>query len=200
MNKNDLRYQKTEDALKQAMLSLLESRSIDDISITDLCRNARCSRNAFYQHYQSKYDLYNAILESVIEDIRKSCTPVVSSLDLASEKKITEWTHQLLDAVYSRRTEIVSFMKNSSSFSDILRSSIYEAMCEGNLYFVSEDEITREMRLILYFSANGIVGFIQYWLCETDFPLDKAKDYLDRITRDPFRQVRDMMRDTEAKV
>lgn len=200
MNKNDLRYQKTEDSLKEAMLGLLENGNIDDVSITALCRNARCSRNAFYQHYQSKYELYNAILESVIEDIRKSCMPVVSSLDLASEKKITEWTHRLLDTIYSRRNEILSFMKNSSSFSDILRSSLYEAMCEGNLRFISEAAITREIRLILYYSANGITGFIQYWLCETDFSLDKAKDYLDRITRDPFRQVRDMMRDTETKV
>lgn len=200
MNKNDLRYQKTEESLKEALLSLLESDNIDDFSVTDICRKARCSRNAFYQHYESKYDLYNAILESVIEDIRISCMPVVSSLDLASEEKITEWTHQLLNAVYSRKNEIASFMKNSSPFFDILRNSLYEAIWEGNLYFVSENEITREMRLMSQYNANGIAGFIQYWLCSTDFPLEKARDCLDRVTLDSFRQLRDLMRDGKSAV
>lgn len=194
MNKNDLRYQKTEDALKAAMLKLLETKNPDQFSITDLCALARCSRNAFYQHYPGKYDLYESILKSITEDLRRSCMPVVDSLDLASEEKITEWTHQLLDAVYSRRSEIISFMKNGTSFFDILRGSLYEAMWKNNLHFVSQDQITREIRLILYYSANGVAGFIQYWLCETDFSLDKAKEYLDMITKDGFRQVRDLMR------
>lgn len=65
MNKNDLRYVKTERAIKSAFFELIDEQGFDRMSVTDVCDRCLISRNAFYTHYQSKEDLLNSIYADV---------------------------------------------------------------------------------------------------------------------------------------
>ena len=69
MNKNDLRYKKTEDKLRSALVSLLKRNTLESVSVRDICEKAGCSRNAFYLHYETKDDLYEAIVNSIIDKL-----------------------------------------------------------------------------------------------------------------------------------
>lgn len=63
MNKNDVRYRKTEDKLRSALVSLLKHENIESISVRDICEKAGCSRNAFYLHYETKEAPYLNIFQ-----------------------------------------------------------------------------------------------------------------------------------------
>ncbi len=53
----DRRVQRTRDALRVALITLLEERGWDDINIQDLCELANVGRSTFYLHFQNKEEL-----------------------------------------------------------------------------------------------------------------------------------------------
>lgn len=67
--KADLRRIKTDKALKTAMLTLLSYRSFNNLTVSDLCKEALVSRATFYSHYTDKYDLLRAWLADIKTEI-----------------------------------------------------------------------------------------------------------------------------------
>lgn len=61
-NKFDLRFTKTEYLIKSEFIKLLERKQFSDISVSEICKYALCSRNAFYAHYANKDDLLDSII------------------------------------------------------------------------------------------------------------------------------------------
>lgn len=58
---------------KIALKELMKSTSIDDISVTVLCKKCNCHRQTFYYHYTDIYDLISDILlNDKIEGLDKS--------------------------------------------------------------------------------------------------------------------------------
>ena len=57
----DIRVQKTKERLKRALLSILREKSVDRISISEICSAANVNRNTFYAHYTSIEDLQDEI-------------------------------------------------------------------------------------------------------------------------------------------
>lgn len=69
--KVDLRIQKNNKMLIDALCRLLEKKSFDDITVVEICKEAMISRSAFYDRFQDKYELFsygvNCMLEEMIE-------------------------------------------------------------------------------------------------------------------------------------
>ena len=62
MNTRDLRVIKTQRAIHDAFLSLLRTKPLAKISVTELARIAEINKGTFYLHYRDIYDLYHALL------------------------------------------------------------------------------------------------------------------------------------------
>ena len=68
--KTDLRVIKTRRAINAALLDLLQKKSIDNITVTELSQKAEINKGTFYLHYADIYDLYqNALKEHFIKII-----------------------------------------------------------------------------------------------------------------------------------
>jgi AcrR family transcriptional regulator len=68
----DNRRERTKEALRDAMISLLKRKSFDQITTTELVATAQISRSSFYTHYSDKYDMidhYQQALFNTIEYI-----------------------------------------------------------------------------------------------------------------------------------
>lgn len=52
----DKRVYKTLTKIEKSMVTLLNVKSYDDISIKDICDESGISRGTFYQHYRDKDD------------------------------------------------------------------------------------------------------------------------------------------------
>lgn len=76
MNFTDLRILKTQERLQNALLELLETKELKEITVKEICEKAGISRNAFYQHYSYKEDLYDQMVARATEGIRESLAPV----------------------------------------------------------------------------------------------------------------------------
>lgn len=63
----DKRIKKTKKALKATMIEMMTSTPFEEITITELCKQADISRITFYTHYNDKYALIDDIFQDMIE-------------------------------------------------------------------------------------------------------------------------------------
>ncbi|WP_210130271.1 TetR/AcrR family transcriptional regulator [Staphylococcus sp. GDX8P54P] len=78
MNKQDLRVQKTHQALITSFSELLQSKSLEQITVQDLCTKANVRRSTFYRHFSDKYDLLNHVVGTLIDHFRALYLPDIN--------------------------------------------------------------------------------------------------------------------------
>lgn len=65
-SKNNRRTQMTKLLLKTSLIDLMHNKSINQITIKELCENADLNRSTFYLHYADQYALLKEIEEEII--------------------------------------------------------------------------------------------------------------------------------------
>ncbi len=68
MNKNDLRFQKTELLIKNTYFAL-KKRGSTMVKVKDLCDNAMINKTTFYAHYETIEHLHKAVCEDFVVGI-----------------------------------------------------------------------------------------------------------------------------------
>ena len=79
MVKTDLRVQYTRHALQKALLSILERKNIDRISVKELCEAASINRSTFYLHYGTPNDVLMEIEEEFMRTHFEKFTPYLEN-------------------------------------------------------------------------------------------------------------------------
>lgn len=182
MVKKDLRFRRTEKSLHSAILSLLQSKDYEQITVTDICEEAMCSRNAFYQHYDTKDDLFQSIADSVIKSILEGCRPVVSSLNEVTPMSARRYTDNLLAAIYKQKDDLKLLLGNKHLlFYDQIRSSIINETA-ADFEKISKDPTNKTEKAYSLYIISGIVGFAEYCITEADLSLAQAQDLLGKVT------------------
>ena len=70
--KKDLRVIKTKKNLQTALLTLLEEKPLEKISIAELCREANVNRGTFYLHFQDVPELFEMYFQEITIDLKKA--------------------------------------------------------------------------------------------------------------------------------
>lgn len=63
----DLRIRRTRSLLGNALVALVQEKSIDKITVREVLDRARVGRSTFYLHYRDKDDLFLCVLEDGLE-------------------------------------------------------------------------------------------------------------------------------------
>lgn len=80
--KNNRRAQYTQQVIQETVLSLLESKPINAISVTEVCEQADVNRTTFYRYYTDIYDC--------VESIEKAFVTSLNPLDGATPTQALE--------------------------------------------------------------------------------------------------------------
>ena len=77
--RQDVRVIKTKNKLHRAVVELLKTKGIDELSISEVCTKAEVNRNTFYSHYSTIQDIFDEVKAdylshflSDIEEMRES--------------------------------------------------------------------------------------------------------------------------------
>ena len=81
-NANDPRAVRSREALHRAMLTLLETTPLDQITIRDISAVSGVGYTTYFRHYPTKEALFEAIAEDVVLEIFNLTMPVLASQDL----------------------------------------------------------------------------------------------------------------------
>ena len=63
--KSDMRVRYTKQILRDALVSLLEKKPLEKITVLELCEVASINRATFYKHYTDLFDLMNQLKEEL---------------------------------------------------------------------------------------------------------------------------------------
>nr|WP_263326919.1 TetR/AcrR family transcriptional regulator [Neobacillus sp. Marseille-Q6967] len=158
MSKVDRRVVKTQEAIKKAILELMNEKNFDDITIQDISDRANVNRSTVYLHYLDKYDLLDKMIDEHINEL----------------KETSEWACQeeWVDAI---QIFFEYFEKHYLFFSTMLASKAAPAFRSKFLEYVMEgykDELQKtngkneglSEDVIVKFAGNAYVGVLESWL------------------------------------
>lgn len=69
MTQHDRRIDKTQKALKSALIKLMAEKDLPHITVTEIVKKADVNRGTFYKHYEVKEELLEATIQDVIESL-----------------------------------------------------------------------------------------------------------------------------------
>ena len=69
LEKTDLRVRRTHKLLWEALMVELSERTIEEITVSDICERAMVHRTTFYKHYEDKYTLLEQGIRQMYDDL-----------------------------------------------------------------------------------------------------------------------------------
>lgn len=70
----DRRIDRTRKAIRTGFMTLLAERRYEAISVADIAAQADIGKSTFYEHFRSKDDLLNAMMEGMLDELATSVT------------------------------------------------------------------------------------------------------------------------------
>lgn len=167
MKSKDLRVEKTEKALLDALFETLRTKEFNQITVQDLCDRAMVRRSTFYRHYSDKYDLLNQVLANFSNSLHES-----HSESLLVKQPKSYFENIVRDTLYfliENRETIQSIF--TISYYDEVTRIVYTQLYKGVERQVNFDirhgiRFTIDLEVYKEFIAGGILRIIYAWLKE----------------------------------
>ncbi|KKK40003.1 transcriptional regulator [Mesobacillus campisalis] len=165
----DKRIQRSKAAIKETFIKLLFNKSFDQITISEIVREANYNRGTFYANFETKEQLLDEVVQDVlnemIEEIRKpyKTTKKVDMNELNIDKitlfKYFQENAKLYKLLLSDHIRVDFRFKMAKAIEQLFIEE-YEYELEG--------ETVVDTKWLYIYRAHGIAGLIIRWI-EEDF-------------------------------
>ncbi len=153
----------TKRRLREALLTLLQKKPVNEISVKELSELADVNRGTFYFHYSDVYDM----LYQIEDEFFREFETVLNSSELGYKMDI----HRSLVKIFSFLGEnhnmcsIFFSENNDMKFFNKIKALVNEHLCS---LWKHTDITLNEVRMDMYnaFIVNGCAGIMQRWLAD----------------------------------
>ena len=161
----------TRQAIMLCLLKLLDEKSIDKITVKDICERCEINRNTFYYYFGDIYEVLEAMIEFETEQSLKEEDAQASFYEELLQKYhlVLNYKKAISHLYDSKNRELVSnyFYIITENF---IRKHIRK---EAEGMNVPEEEI----KFIIDFYSNSLIGMMLRWMREK---MPEKKDHLIR--------------------
>ena len=168
-DKIDRRQARTKQLLRQALLSLIEEKSIEGITVTDIATRADLNRGTFYLHYRDVADMLDQLKDEAFEQVRGN----IQQLD---PKELMEYADR--NEPYPKVTFIFEEFQRQSEFfkamfgphGDLSYINRYTNLMKTHIFNkLSYWQPQEENRLVpldylIAYMASANLGVVLHWL------------------------------------
>lgn len=173
MNKSESKYFNTAIKMDKALISLLEQKSFEYITVSEICKKANVNRSTFYLHYENTVDLLNETARFMLDDFiayfnvdTKSITSKFRENSLDELNFISdEYLHPYLSYIRENKRVFRTVLSHSESFGFY---DIFQRLYENIFNPILErfDYPLADRKSIMLFYLNGITAVVTEWLKE----------------------------------
>lgn len=164
--KENQRVTLTRRLLKESLLKLMAKKSVQQITVSELCQTAEINRSTFYNHYGCPADVLLDIEKGVVADLEFLWHRESETLNWLLNERVEAVCNYLLE----HKDLAKLLLRNSdTSFgfaSLIINSSQIRTFYEQVLSHANNQD---SAELIITFLANGSYYMIRQWILE-DIP------------------------------
>ena len=171
MNKSESKYFNTAKKMDKALISLLEEKSFEYITVSEICKRAEVNRSTFYLHYENTVDLLNETARFLLDDFAAYFNVDVENItNKFKENSLDElnfisdeYLHPYLSYIKENRIAFSTVLLHSVSFGfneifQRLYENIFDPILERFNYPISD----RKYAMMFY--LNGITAIVTEWL------------------------------------
>ena len=167
---------RTKLALAKALQELLNTKSLDEVRVSELCSRCNLQRQSFYYHFQDKYDLVAWIF---MQDTSRVFAECGSQLSL-------QFITNLLNTFYDKKQFYLRIIADRSQNLPLLYIKDYVFRFCMSRY--QKREHTYEFRAKVKFLVYGSMGVIWEWLQEErDFTANDLAQWMFEMIPDDMK-------------
>jgi AcrR family transcriptional regulator len=172
----------TKMALRDSLIELMQTRSILNISVKELCDQADISRSTFYGYYKDQYDLLKQIEDgtlTALEDMLKKYDTKGSARDM---KQMVE---EILKYIADNSNSIQVLLSENGDIN--FQKRFFRSFTDRQKmmkYFVEKPVDEGKNEYYLVFVVSGSVALVQHWLKnDMNIPLLELAAMLIKLTQ-----------------
>jgi AcrR family transcriptional regulator len=177
MSETDIRVQRTQRALQQALIDLIIEQGYEAVSVRAVTQRAQVGYKTFYRHYQDKEALLYAILGDLLREGKHVLLPPTSPL-AAEQNTINafRFAHQYAD--------LFRVLLRSPVAETLMQPMIAFGLAEGHRFFSGSDTPDE---LVAYHFVAGMMSLMRWWL-EHDmrYAPEEMAEYVNRLLIRPI--------------
>ena len=173
MNKSESKYFNTAVRFDKALLSLLEKKPFEYITISEICEDAGVNRSTFYLHYENTADLLKEATTYVLDNFAsyfsvdmESIASKYENCDLQELNFINEkYLHPYLSFIKENQRLFAAVLSQPTTFdSKAIFQRLFDDVFNPILdrFHYPRDE----QHYVMMFYLNGITAIITEWLKE----------------------------------
>ena len=174
--KEDLRQRRSKQHLTEALLGLMEEQPYSEITVVDICQRAMVHRTTFYAHFEDKNDLFEYVLQSMMDRFSESRAQIEREKGLRESfreefRKVLEFfrAHQRLRNVGIGGPGSPELRMMEEAVADVLERFLLEkgdpSFREGN---------PDAVKVWSHFYAGAIMSTVNWWL-SNDMPFSEEE-------------------------
>ncbi|MFY0804435.1 TetR/AcrR family transcriptional regulator [Peribacillus frigoritolerans] len=168
----DLRVIRTKNAIRTALVELIEEKGFETITVKDITTKAKINRGTFYAHYQDKFDLMTKCQEEIMQgmsDIAKQNIPDVIA-ELGTDSPLNK-PFTVFVSIFEYLNVNSEFMKaalgpkGDLSFQTKIKDFMLKTLFENDQNaLIKEENLLVPGHFLISYIASAHIGVIQQWL------------------------------------
>ena len=163
-DRNDLRVINTKKRLRQTFARLMSEKSIQNITVAELCVRAEINRSTFYAHYSDIYDLQQKLEQEIYGEFQAT----LSQVDLTNSSA--------QDNVPLFMVTMFGFLKRNADMCAVFLGPHSDRKFVMNLLDIAKETTidqygrlykkasAHQLELFYTFIAYGCIGLLEYWM------------------------------------
>ena len=171
MNKAESKYFNTAVRFDKALLSLLEKKPFEFVTISELCEEAGVNRSTFYLHYENTADLLKEAMAYVLDNFAsyfsvdlESIASKYENCDLQELNFINEkYLHPYLSFIKENQRLFAAVLSQPTTFDSMV---IFQRLFDDVFHPILDrfHYPRAEQYYVMMFYLNGIMAIISEWL------------------------------------
>jgi AcrR family transcriptional regulator len=180
---DDLRIRRTYKLLGEALYSLLEEKSFDDLSVIDICERAMIHRTTFYRHFEDKYHLMAYCVQRLTEEF------AAASLAIYDEKNPKAYHLDVIRRTlrhFAEHKRMILLLADQRK-SDFVRTTLHEVISRDIQRKLEERKKTNKrtsfrvpISVFAEYHAGALISLTFWWLRNSmPYSEDRLTHYID---------------------
>ncbi|GGG67334.1 TetR/AcrR family transcriptional regulator [Paenibacillus radicis (ex Gao et al. 2016)] len=166
----DPRVKRTHYLIRDALLSLMEEKGFDHVTVRDITKYAEINRATFYLHYEDKYDLLRKMVDGMLDEFAAAfqlppefeVNDFVKDANTPPDSFIRQFQHIAEHAAFYR---VMLGPNGLPGFALRMESIIRESLYRRSIIAQPNDQhVTMPREIIVRYVTSAHLGIIMYWL------------------------------------
>lgn len=165
-SKLDPRVVKTRLNLRHALVFLMQSEKLDDISVQKITETAHITRGTFYLHYKDKYDFVRRAMQEIIDELFDNVM-IDHDVDNHDDPVQVFSLNRAFDYI-EKNSDIFTILLDRTQNNDFYRQ-LYSRLADEMLKYGKTmngelDEMDVPIKVQVAFMTSALLGLVAQWL------------------------------------